>query len=158
MLLLVSNLFEHVYILLSSNTNEIDKLIELLNSFMDRNDEALMVAKFLFKNKCHIFSPKSHQIGLKCICFWELLFQLLIEDSSESSQICSDIISSLTNSDHSKFEPMSMISHGLDICIQNLNNTRESFKFMLDQYDLVSQCESRENDNEVIEVEFFFQF
>lgn len=148
MLLLISSLFK----LVNSTYLEvtvIEQLFELFDSFIVRDDESIIVAKFLFKNKSLIFSSKLTN-GLDCTRFWELLFQILIENSGESSQICSNIISSFSKIDTSNNEPMSMISQGLDICIENLANMNQSFEFLLNQYDFFSECESKNNDNEVL--------
>ena len=144
MLLLISGLFKLVNRTCVVKI-DIEQLIDLLNSFIDRDDESIIVAKFLFKNKSLIFSSN----GLNSTRFWELLFQLLIDNNTESSQLCSDIISSISTIENCNYEPISTISHGLDICIENLGNIDESFNFLLNQYDIFSECEERNNDAEV---------
>ncbi|CAF1076680.1 unnamed protein product [Brachionus calyciflorus] len=153
MLILITSLFSKVY-QISLEALCLDKLITLIDTYMDRSDEALTVANFLSKNKIYIFSSES-KIGIKSINFWDFLFQLLIEVEQESSQISSDIISSLAYSDNSKYEPVSMISIGLGLFVKTLNNNYEALEFLLDQYEYVSECDSNPNSNdEELEVVF----
>ncbi|CAF1018189.1 unnamed protein product [Brachionus calyciflorus] len=152
MLILITSLFSKVY-QISLEALCLDKLITLIDTYMDRSDEALTVANFLSKNKIYIFSSESK---IKSINFWDFLFQLLIEVEQESSQISSDIISSLAYySDNSKYEPVSMISIGLGLFVKTINNNYEALKFLLDQYEYVSECDSNPNSNdEELEVVF----
>ena len=148
MLILITSLFSKVY-QISLEALCLDKLITLIDTYMDRSDEALTVANFLSKNKICLFSSES-KIGIKSINFWDFLFQLLIEVEQESSQISSDIISSLAYySDNSKYEPVSMISIGLGLFVKTINNNYEALKFLLDLYEYVSECDSNPNSNDV---------
>ncbi len=69
-----------------------ERLVELLETYLDRADEAYCLAEFLKQNHLLLFNSSRDSILIK---FWDLLMSLLIQVDQESSRICCDIIFSI---------------------------------------------------------------
>lgn len=143
----------------SLTIDEIDytSLIDLLESYMDRNDEALHLAELLNRNK-FVFT-QSEPVFIK---FWSLLFELLVQLDQESSRIMSSIVFNLISTSENKetqfrLDPVAMIKPTLDLFMNRFEASgNQAIEFLLDQFVTCSECDSDSGSNDDVEMEMVF--
>lgn len=94
---------------------------------------------------------------------WDLLFQLLVENEEKSCETACDTVSKIVNihsdsptaaklnTNHFRQTSSAMIKTALELFMNTYGSTypNETAKFLVEQYVMVSECDSSPNDNEV---------
>ena len=77
------------------NDFEFDDLIKSLECYMDRDDEAFCLSKFLDKNSAFLFAPDNLLSDKYCFKFWDMLFEMLLQAEHEITRTASGIVAFL---------------------------------------------------------------
>lgn len=131
--------------------------MDLLESYMDRNDEALHLAELLNRNQ-FVFT-QSEPVFIK---FWSLLFELLVQLDQESSRIMSSIVFNMISTSDNKgtkfrLDPVAMIKPALDLFMNRFEASgNQAVEFLLDQFVTCSECDSDSSQNDDVEMEMVF--
>ena len=133
-------------------------MCDLLDSYLDRQDETLALAKFLGHTFTLILAPSASKLP-SAIYFrlWSMVMQILVDvHDPEACSIACSIVSGLSNKagqegSNEKEDALYMSKLGVQTIVQTLfkENAFETLKFLIDEFSVVSQCESSQAENDV---------
>ena len=139
---------------------QLDDLINSLETYMDRENESVSLAKFLNRNATFLFAPQGNSLTIeKHLKFWEMLFEMLLSADSTVNRIAASTIAHLITSFSATQTPNSLDYDTIAInrlaveLFTELNfksQPLQTVQFLVERYEFVCEFDSTsvENDEE----------
>ena len=132
-------------------------LVDLMESFLDRQDETLCLANF-FKHNFKLLFTDANLVGTWCFKYWRMLLEILVEVDQDSCLIANEIVSTIKReneiikiNDEYKYDMIYMIQVAIDLMCRFYGEKycREMIEFLLDEFEAISECDTAKSDSEV---------
>lgn len=138
---------------LNKDLISIDSLIDLLETYVDNNDDLSPISEF-FRVNLTLFKLHESKNPESYVRLWSILMDLLVD--VDRNEVAIEIIAKLIDK-KDLFDTVSMIKIALNLFIEQLYSTNpyKCIQFLLEQFERTSECDmSCPEEDEEIEVVF----
>ncbi len=128
---------------------KIDELVKSLETYMDRENESLSLAKFLNRNATFLFTDTTLLID-KRLKFWDILFDMLLNADSEVNRLAASTIASLKKDTNLDYDIIAINKLAVDLFTE-LNfkfEPLQTVKFLVERYEFISEFDSTSEEND----------